>query len=105
MTRTKALSVTFTILAAVFLAAAAGASSNMSSKAAKGKELYQSAKFKCFKCHGPTGAEGGMGPSFKGVGKKYTHDQLMERAAHNCPPTGACDPKQLGAIVEYLRTL
>lgn len=83
----------------------AGASSNMSSEAAEGKELYQSAKFKCFKCHGPTGTEGGMGPSFKGVGKKYTHDQLMERAAHNCPPTGACDPKQLGAIVEYLRTL
>lgn len=71
----------------------------------EGKALYSSEKFRCYQCHGPTGAEGGMGPSFKGVGKKFTRDQLMERAAHNCPPTGVCDPKQLGAIVDYLRSL
>jgi len=88
----------------VFAAAGVGqASSN--SGVEDGKKLYSSQKFKCHKCHGPTGREGGMGPSFKGVGKKYSRDQLMERAAHNCPPTGACDPKQLGAIVDYLRTL
>jgi len=70
-----------------------------------GKDYYSSAKFRCFKCHGPTGTEGGMGPSFKGIGKRYDKSGLMERAAHACPPTGACDPEQLGAIVDYLRTL
>ncbi|VAX20762.1 hypothetical protein MNBD_NITROSPINAE01-1186 [hydrothermal vent metagenome] len=70
-----------------------------------GKVVFASEKFKCSKCHGPTGAEGGQGPSFKGVSKKYTHAQLMERAAHNCPPAGACDPRQLAAIVDYLGTL
>jgi len=70
-----------------------------------GKVIFTSEKFKCSKCHGPTGKEGGKGPSFKGISKKYTHAQLMERAAHNCPPTGACDPRQLSAIVDYLRTL
>ncbi|MBF0169880.1 MAG: cytochrome c [Nitrospinae bacterium] len=73
--------------------------------AVEGKRLYASQKFGCHRCHGPTGAEGGMGPSFTGIGKKYDQTALMERAAHNCPPTGACDPKQLGAIVAYLRTL
>ncbi len=88
----------------VSLAPLAFAAPNMS-KADEGKKLYASQKFGCHGCHGPTGAEGGAGPSFAGVGKKYDHETLMERAAHNCPPTGACDPKQLGAIVEYLRTL
>ena len=92
----------------MLLGGAAYASSNAEegkAKAEEGKTLYSSAKFKCFQCHGKTGVEGGMGPSFEGVGKKYDRDQLMERAAHNCPPTGTCDPKQLGAIVDYLRTL
>ncbi len=70
-----------------------------------GKAMFGSKKFNCFKCHGPTGVEGGIGPSFKGVGKRYTKGKLMQRAAHACPPSGACDPQQLGAIVEYLRTL
>lgn len=67
-----------------------------------GKSLYESKKFGCVNCHG-TGGEGGRGPSFKGIGKKYSKDQLMKRASHNCPPTGACSPKELGAIVEYIR--
>lgn len=71
----------------------------------EGKTLYTSAKFKCFQCHGPTGVEGGAGPSFKGVGKKYDKPTLLEHAAHKCPPTGVCNPKELGAIVDYLMTL
>lgn len=71
----------------------------------EGKSLYMSSKFKCFQCHGPTGAEGGMGPSFKGVAKKYDKPALLERAAHKCPPTGVCNPKELGAIADYLMTL
>lgn len=100
----KTLVMTVIVFSAVLFAGVSDASKNMQG-VEEGKKYYTSKKFKCFQCHGPTGAEGGMGPSFKGVGKKYTHDQLMEKAAHNCPPTGACDPKQLGAIVEYLRTL
>ena len=70
-----------------------------------GKVIFTSEKFKCSHCHGPTGTEGGKGPSFKGISKKYSRDQLMERASHKCPPTGACDPRQLAAIVDYLGTL
>ncbi len=69
-----------------------------------GKALYLSEKYRCFSCHGKTG-EGGMGPSFKGIGRKYGLEDLIHRAAHNCPPTGACSPKDLRAIAEYLRTL
>lgn len=73
--------------------------------AQEGKALYTSSKFKCFQCHGPTGAEGGAGPSFKDIGKKYDKPKLLELAAHKCPPTGVCNPKELGAIVDYLMTL
>lgn len=69
-----------------------------------GQALFTSAKFKCDRCHGADGM-GGRGPSFKGVGKKYDRDQLMERSAHRCPPSGACSPAELGAIVDWLRTL
>jgi len=92
----------FLTMAAVF---AASGISFAASPADEGKILYSAQKYNCAKCHGPTGAEGGMGPSFKGVGKKYDKTKLMERAAHNCPPTGTCSPKDLGAIVDYLRTL
>jgi mono/diheme cytochrome c family protein len=90
------------LLAALLVA---GGALDASDGAEQGKELYRSQKFGCHQCHGPTGAEGGPGPSFAGIGARYDRDQLMERAAHNCPPTGACDPKQLAAIVDYLRTL
>lgn len=73
--------------------------------AQEGKNLYLSSKFKCFQCHGPTGVEGGSGPSFKGVAQKYDKPKLLERAGHNCPPTGVCNPKELGAIADYLLTL
>lgn len=69
-----------------------------------GKELFHSEKFKCFTCHGKNGV-GGKGPSFIGYGKKYLKEDILHKAAHNCPPTGACDPKQLGAIVDYIQTL
>jgi mono/diheme cytochrome c family protein len=72
--------------------------------AQEGKSLYMS-EYKCFQCHGPTGVEGGIGPSFKGVGKKYDRPKLLELAAHKCPPTDMCSPKELGAIVDYLLTL
>ena len=76
-----------------------------SPSAQEGKSLYMSSKFKCFQCHGPTGVEGASGPSFKGVAKKYDKPQLLELAAHKCPPTGMCSPKELGAIADYLLTL
>lgn len=71
----------------------------------EGRLLYLSPKFKCFQCHGPTGAEGGRGPSFRGIGVRLKKPQILERAAHRCPPTGMCNPKELNAIVEYLMTL
>jgi cytochrome c551/c552 len=71
----------------------------------EGKALFTSSKYKCFQCHGPTGAEGASGPAFKGVAKKYDKPKLLEAAAHKCPPTGSCNPKELGAIVDYLLTL
>lgn len=73
--------------------------------AQEGKALYMSSKFKCFQCHGPTGVEGGSGPSFKGVAQKYDKPKLLELAGHKCPPTGVCNPKELGAIADYLLTL
>jgi len=73
--------------------------------AQEGKSLFMSSKYKCFQCHGPTGVEGGSGPSFKDVAKKYDKPKLLELAAHKCPPTGMCSPKELGAIVDYLLTL
>lgn len=69
-----------------------------------GKELYLGQKYHCFSCHGVHG-EGGDGPAFKGIGKKYDQQTLLKRAAHNCPPTGACNPKELHALVEYIRTM
>lgn len=71
---------------------------------AKGKALYLGEKFKCYTCHGKEG-EGGMGPSFKGIGKKYSVDEILQKAAHRCPPTGKCNPQELRAIVDFLRTL
>ncbi|MBI3794944.1 MAG: c-type cytochrome [Nitrospinae bacterium] len=70
----------------------------------EGKALFMSEKYKCFTCHGEKG-EGGKGPSFIGVGKKLSNAEMMKKAAHNCPPTGACSPKDLSAIVDFLRTL
>lgn len=72
--------------------------------AATGKELYLGEKFKCYTCHGKEG-EGGKGPSFKGIGKKQSADEILQKAAHRCPPTKQCNPKEIGAIVNYLRTL
>jgi len=69
-----------------------------------GKTLYLGEKYKCFSCHGEKG-EGGKGPSFKGVGKKHTAPEMMKLAAHNCPPTGACSPKDISALVDFIRTL
>jgi cytochrome c553 len=71
----------------------------------EGKALYASPKYKCFNCHGPTGVEGGGGLPLKGLPQKYGRDKLMERAAHSCPPTKSCSPKELNAIVDYLLTL
>ncbi len=88
------------VAAIAFLSAAAWAAANV----AEGKKLYMSDKFRCYYCHGPNG-EGGRGPSFKGIGGRYDKEAILERAAHNCPPTGACSPKELGAIVDFLRTL
>lgn len=70
----------------------------------EGKALFQGEKYRCYSCHGKNG-EGISAPPFKGKGKKYSQDEMMKRAAHNCPPTGACNPKELEAIVSYLRTL
>lgn len=70
----------------------------------KGKELYLGGKFKCYACHGKEG-EGGKGPSFKGIGKKQSVDEILQRATHRCPPTGQCNPEEIRAIVNYLRTL
>lgn len=72
--------------------------------AAKGKGLYLGEKFKCYTCHGKEG-EGGMGPSFKGIGKKQSIDEILQKATHRCPPTKQCNPKEIRAIVDYLRTL
>ncbi|MBM2837854.1 MAG: Cytochrome c protein [Deltaproteobacteria bacterium] len=72
--------------------------------AAKGRELYLGEKFKCYTCHGKEG-EGGMGPSFKGIGKNQSVDEILQKASHRCPPTKQCNPKEIGAIVNYLRTL
>lgn len=70
----------------------------------EGKDLFMSEKYKCFSCHGKDG-EGATGPSFKGVGKKFTTPELIKQAAHHCPPTKACSPKDMAALAEYLRTL
>jgi len=70
----------------------------------EGKSLFLSEKYKCFSCHGKDGG-GGTGPSFKGVGKKFTTPELIKQAAHHCPPTKACSPKDMAALAEYLRTL
>lgn len=70
----------------------------------EGKALFLGEKYHCYSCHGKNG-EGASGPSFKGVGKKFSQDEMMKRAAHKCPPTGACNPKELEAIVSYLRTI
>lgn len=67
-----------------------------------GKALYLGQKYHCYSCHGTNGAGGG-GPSFIGIGKKYDTEALLKRAAHNCPPTGACNPKELRALVDYIR--
>lgn len=70
----------------------------------EGKALFLSEKYKCFSCHGKDG-EGAAGPSFKGVGKRFTTPELIKQAAHHCPPTKACSPKDMAALAEYLRTL
>ncbi|MBI4666659.1 MAG: c-type cytochrome [Nitrospinae bacterium] len=69
-----------------------------------GKELYHSQKFKCYTCHGQR-AQGGSAPNLRKAANKFSKATLLKRAAHMCPPTGMCSPKQLGAIVDYLRSL
>ena len=90
---------TFLPLLVLGLAAAAYAAGG-----AEGKSLFQGEKYHCYSCHGKNG-EGASGPAFKGMGKKYSQDEMMKMAAHKCPPTGACNPKELEAIVAFLRTL
>ncbi len=70
----------------------------------EGKSLFQGEKYRCYSCHGKNG-EGISAPGFRGIGKKYSQSELLKRAAHNCPPTGACNPKELEAIISYLRTI
>ncbi|MBI5178715.1 MAG: cytochrome c [Nitrospinae bacterium] len=76
----------------------------MADLAEKGQKLFLNKKYRCATCHGKRG-QGGIGPAFQGIGAKYSQDELMKRAAHNCPPTGSCNPKELNAIITYLRTL
>lgn len=90
---------TFALLLVLGLAAAAYAADG-----SEGKALFQGEKYRCYSCHGKNG-EGASAPGFKGVGKKYSQGEMMKRAAHNCPPTGACNPKELEAIISYLRTI
>lgn len=75
------------------------------SDVSEGKALFQGEKYKCYTCHGKNAEGGTSAPGFKGVGKKYSQSEMMKRAAHNCPPTGACNPKELEAMVAYLRTI
>ncbi len=70
----------------------------------EGKALFLGEKYHCYTCHGKNG-EGASGPGFQGVGKKYSQSEMMKLAAHRCPPTGACNPKELEAIVSFLRTI
>ncbi len=70
----------------------------------KGKELYLGSKYHCYSCHGQNG-EGGGGPSFIGIGKRYDLNTLIKSAAHRCPPTGACSPKDMRLLAIYLRSL
>lgn len=93
------------VLSVFILSAMVFAHGNHSEKSnvAIGKELYLGEKFKCYSCHGKEG-EGGRGPSFKGIGKKYTIEEILERAAHRCPPTGKCNPKEIRALVDYIMT-
>jgi mono/diheme cytochrome c family protein len=69
-----------------------------------GEVLYNSEKYRCVSCHGERG-KGGLGPSFAGVMTNLNKEMLMKRAAHRCPPTGACNPTELGAIVDYIKSL
>lgn len=69
-----------------------------------GKSYYLGKKFKCFQCHGKSG-KGGAGPSFVGLGKRRTKQEILEKAAHMCPPTRVCSPEELKVIVEYITTL
>ncbi len=89
------------VLLLVFGFAAAAYAADVS----EGKALFQGEKYKCYTCHGKDGAGGTSAPGFKGASKKYSQSEMMKRAAHNCPPTGACNPKELEAIVSYLRTI
>jgi mono/diheme cytochrome c family protein len=98
----KSMKIIAIIALAVFAGAAVVGATPATIK--EGKSLFLSEKYKCFTCHGEKG-EGGKGPSFIGIAKKQTVPEMMKAAAHNCPPTGACSPKELGAIVDYLRTL
>ena len=93
----------FTI-AILFGGAAYAAAAEKTSTVKEGKALYLGEKYKCHTCHGQNG-EGGTGPTFKGVGKKYTQSELMGHAAHRCPPTAQCSPKEISALVDYIRTL
>ena len=95
---------TWSVLTLSIFILSAAAFAEEKDNTAKGKELYLGEKFKCYTCHGKEG-EGGMGPSFKGIGKKHSVDEILERATHRCPPTGKCNPKEIRAIVDYLRTL
>jgi mono/diheme cytochrome c family protein len=90
-----------TFVLALVLGFASGA---YAADVSEGKSLFQGEKYRCYSCHGKNG-EGADAPGFKGFGKKYSRDEMMKRAAHKCPPTGACNPKELEAIVSYLRTI
>jgi cytochrome c550 len=71
--------------------------------ASKPEDIYKST---CITCHGDQ-YQGVVGPTLKGVGKKYTKAQIMQfitKGKGNMPP-GLVQPEQASAMADWVANI
>ena len=71
--------------------------------ASKPEDIYKST---CITCHGDQ-YQGVVGPTLKGVGKKYTKDQIVQfiTKGKGNMPAGLVKPEQASAMAEWVANI
>ncbi|MBV8602513.1 MAG: cytochrome c [Candidatus Eremiobacteraeota bacterium] len=89
------------------VSAASPAPGATSADVAKGRELYAA---RCASCHGPTGVEGGIGPSLRGEMKRRTRTAIAAAIENPVPPMPKLAPavltrRDVADVAAYVETL
>ena len=86
---------------------AAAAASPPAADIVRGREIYIA---RCAACHGPTGVEGGIGPSLRGEAKRKNRAAVVAAIERPVPPMPKLAPAVLGGrdvadVAAYVESL